>query len=48
MVFQGGSEGVRYLWTQHEQRMRGMSGAAGKGGEGCRKTGGGGDWLVRA
>ena len=45
MVFQGGSEEVRFLWTQHEQ-MRGMS-RVGKGGEGCRKTGGGGDWLVR-
>ena len=39
-MFRGGSVEVRFLWTQHEQRMRGMSKVAGKGGEGCRKTGG--------
>ena len=39
MVFRGGSEEVR-LGTQQEQRMTGMSRVAGKGGEGCRKTGG--------
>ena len=40
MVFRGGSVEVRFLWTQHEQRMRGMSKVAGKGGGGAGRQAG--------